>query len=111
MNALERRRDPSHVRAYSVRQWVTWFAEAGLEVQHLARWWTEKPFAAWLERAQTPPEVGAALARDVLALSEAERAYFRVREEGGRLESLAHEAALLVGRKQPCGMGPLTASW
>lgn len=70
-------------------------------MQHFSRWWTEKPFAAWLERAQTPPEVGAALERDVLALPEVERGYFRVREEGGRLKSLAHDAALLVGRKQP----------
>ena len=100
MNAVERRRDPSHVMAYSVRQWVVWFAEAGLEVQHLSRWWTEKPFAAWLARAQTPPGVGEALMRDVLALPPAEKAYFRVREGAGGLESLAHEAALAVGQKQ-----------
>lgn len=100
MNAIERRRDPSHVMAYSVRQWAVWFAEAGLEVQQLSRWWTEKPFAAWLARAQTPAEVGVALAREVLALSPAEKAYFRVCEGAAELESLAHEAALIIGQKQ-----------
>ncbi len=101
MNSVEQRRDPSHVRAYSVRQWVVWFAEAGLDAQHLSRWWTHKPYQEWTARAQTPAAVREALARDVLALPEAHRAYLRVEEVGGRLESLAHEAALLVGRKRP----------
>lgn len=100
MNDLERRRDPSHVRAYSVRQWVTWVAGAGLELQGLSRWYVEKPFAAWLARAQTPLDVGASLARDVLALTPAQKAYFRVRAGEGGLESVAHEAVLMVGKKQ-----------
>ena len=99
MNRVERRRDPSHVRAYSVRQWVVWFAGAGLDALHLSRWWTHKPYREWLARAQMPEEVCEALAQDVLALPSAQRAYLRVEEVDGRLESLAHEAALLVGRK------------
>ena len=30
MNDIEKRRDPSHVWAYTVRQWVVWLADAGL---------------------------------------------------------------------------------
>jgi hypothetical protein len=100
MNDIERRRDPSHVSAYSVRRWVAWFAEAGLEPQHLSRWYLDKPYRARLERARTPDDVGEALARDVLALPAAQRAYFRVRAGEAGLESLAHEAMLLVGKKQ-----------
>ena len=100
MNDFERQRDPSHVMAYSVRQWVTWVAEAGLELQHLSRWYVDKPYRAWLERARTPADVGTALARDVLALPAAQRAYFHVRAGEAGLESLAHEAVLLVGKKQ-----------
>ena len=99
MNRVERRRDPSHVRAYSVRQWVVWFAGAGLDALHLSRWWTHKPYREWTARAQTPENVTEALARDVLALPAAQRAYLQVEEVEGRLESLAHEAALLVGCK------------
>lgn len=99
MNHVERQRDPSHVRAYSVRQWVVWFAEAGLDALHLSRWWTYKPYREWMARARTPADVCEALAQDVLALPSAQRAYLRVEEVEGRLESLAHEAALLVGRK------------
>ncbi len=99
MNSVERRRDPSHVWAHSVRQWVVWFAEAGLDSLHLSRWWTHKPYREWMARARTPEDVREALARDVLALPSAQRAYLRVEEVEGRLESLAHEAALVVGRK------------
>ncbi len=99
MNDVEGRRDSSHVWAYTVRQWVVWFADAGFDVHHLSRWWTHKLYWEWLERAQTPEAVGDALARDVLNLSPAQKAYLQVQEGKGGLESLAHEAALLVGRK------------
>lgn len=99
MNRVEQRRDPSHVRAYSVREWVVWFAEAGLDTLHLSRWWTHKSYREWTARTQTPADVREALARDVLALPAAQRAYLQVEEVDGQLESLSHEAALLVGRK------------
>ena len=100
MNDIEGRRDPSHVWAYTVRQWVVWLADAGLDAQHLSRWWVQKPYWEWLARAQTPKEVGETLASDILNLSPAQKAYFQVREREGGLESLAHEAVLLVGQKQ-----------
>ena len=100
MNDIERRRDPSHVWAYSVRQWAVWLADAGLDAQHLSRWWVHKPYWEWLRRAQTPRDVGEALARDILALSPAQKAYFQVVPGEGGLESLAHEAALLVAVKR-----------
>ncbi len=100
MNDIEKRRDPSHVRAYTVRQWAVWLADAGLEAQHLSRWWVHKPYWEWLTRAQTPKAVGEALAGDILNLSPAQKAYFQVREGEGGLESLAHEAVLLVGQKR-----------
>ena len=100
MNEIERRRDPSHVWAYTVRQWVVWLADAGLDVQHLSRWWVYKPYWEWLERAQTPKAAGAALAGDILKLPPAQKAYLQVEESDGGLESLAHEAVLFVGQKR-----------
>ena len=100
MNDIEGRRDPSHVWAYTVRQWVVWLADAGLDAVHLLRWWTHKPYWAWLERAQTSKDVGEALERDILDLAPAQKAYFRVQEGEGGLTSLAHEAVLLSGRKR-----------
>ena len=98
MNDLERRRDPSHKWAYTVRQWVVWLADAGLDAQHLSRWWVHKPYWEWLGRAQTPKDVGEVLAADILNLTAAQKAYLQVEGEG-RLESLAHEAALFVSQR------------
>ena len=99
MNDVERRRDPSHVLAYSVRQWVVWLADAGLDLCHLSRWWVDKPYREWVARARTPDDEGEALARDVLALPAAHKTYFRVKEGAGGLEALSHEAALLIAKK------------
>ncbi len=100
MNEIERRRDPSHVWAYTVRQWTVWLADAGLDAQHLLRWWVHKPYWEWLERAQTLKDAGEALAKDILNLSPAQKAYLQVEEGEGGLESLAHEAVLLICKKQ-----------
>jgi SAM-dependent methyltransferase len=62
----ERLRDPTHVRCYSVEEWHTFFADAGLEVE------AEEPFErradleAWLARAETPEE-DAVRVRELLA--------------------------------------------
>lgn len=96
MNYIEKARDPSHVRAYSVSQWVGWLAGAGLELTHLSRWRTVKPYQDWLARAQTHAAAGEALETFVLALPETHRAYFEVVAEGNQLQSLSHEAAFLA---------------
>jgi len=98
MNRIERLRDPSHVEAYPVSRWVGWFAAAGLELYHLSRWYTHKPFRAWLDRAGTPQAEGERLEGYVLRLPDAFKRYFRVVKEDGRLQSLSHEAVLMVGR-------------
>ena len=98
MNAVERDRDSSHVEAYSVPRWVAWLAGAGLEPTHLSRWETHKPYTEWLARAQTPEDAGRTLEAYVLGLPASCQDYFRVKTEGNRLVSLAHEAVLLVAR-------------
>jgi SAM-dependent methyltransferase len=62
----ERLRDATHVRCYSVDEWHTFFADAGLEVE------AEEPFErradldAWLARVGTP-EQDAVRVRELLA--------------------------------------------
>lgn len=99
MNDIEGRRDSSHVRAYRVREWTAMFAAAALEPHLHSSWWTVKPFKEWLDRAGASESVSEALEHDVLTLTPAQKAYFKVVEADGRLESLAHEAVLLAGRK------------
>lgn len=99
MNEIERRRDPSHVEAYSVAQWVGWFAKAGFDTLHLSRWQRNKDFSDWVARAGMTDAAQVGLEHDILTLTGIQKVYFCVHEREGRLESLAHEAMLLVGKK------------
>ena len=96
MNRIERERDPSHVEAYTVRRWINWLADAGFDLAHIERFRRDKDFRSWLERAHTPAEVGEMIERYVLDLPPRIRHYLNVVEEGGKLVSLAHEAALMM---------------
>lgn len=96
MNRIERERDPSHVEAYTVRRWINWLADAGFDLARIERFRRDKDFRSWLERAHTPAEVGEMIERYVLDLPPRTRHYLNVVEEGGKLVSLAHEAALMM---------------
>ncbi len=99
MNAVEKRRDPSHVEAYSVGRWVALCAEAGLDVTALERFWRDKPYAEWMERAQASDEGKRGLERFVLGLPAEAKKYLRIEAEDGRLLRLAHEVMVLSARK------------
>lgn len=100
MNHIERLRDPSHVRAYTVRHWIVCVTEAGLAPERLDRWHRSKDFRNWVERSRTPPEVVRELQAYILDLPEAAQRYFLVAAAGGQVQRLAHEAMLLAARKQ-----------
>ena len=99
MNHIEKVRDPSHVEAYGVAAWLSWFAETRLELLHFSRWETHKDFRDWLARAQTPEPDKDVLEAYVLSLPETYKRYFKVEEQEGVLHSLVHEAALFVATK------------
>ena len=98
MNHVEKVRDPSHVRGYSLKTWTDWLSEAGLELHHLSRFYRDKDFAAWLGYAEAE-RVREELESYVLSLPEAYQRYLKVVEENGRLKSLSHEVALLKAQK------------
>lgn len=63
LDAIERTRDPSHVRNWSVPEWESMLAHAGFAPGHGGTWWRRLDFAAWVERMHTPPEAVARLKR------------------------------------------------
>jgi SAM-dependent methyltransferase len=52
----DRLRDPSHVRNYSVAEWRSFFAAAGLEIADEATMLRDTDFADWLDRTETPED-------------------------------------------------------
>lgn len=78
IDRVERLRDPSHVRDYTVAEWHRYLGGAGLRVETLVEWRLTLDFEAWVQRMNTPPaevEQLRALMRDA---SPAARAAFDV---------------------------------
>jgi SAM-dependent methyltransferase len=55
LQAIELIRDPSHVRDYSVKQWLEMFNESGFKAEIPFEWMLPLNFDAWVTRMATPP--------------------------------------------------------
>ncbi len=99
MNAIEKRRDGSHLEAYSVSTWIQWMSQAGFDLQFFRRWFRVKNFETWANRAQMSLEEKKNLESEILHLSEDMRTYFGVELEGEQLKKLRHEVGFFVGKK------------
>ena len=98
-NDWEQRRDPSHVREYTLDEWLAFLTEAGLRVtRHETRRHTYE-FTSWVERMRTPADVRARLEADILAAPLAARAYFDVVERDGRLVSWSSDYLIALAEK------------
>ena len=92
---VERRRDPSHVRAYRQLEWTAFLRAAGLtvlddSVMSKVRLWDE-----WTRRTRMTPEARADLERFVLAAPARCRDAFDFRVEDGRVVSFTDRMLLL----------------
>lgn len=96
VNDWDTRRDPSHVREWTVAEWRALLAGAGLRITDLETEHKPYDFTAWTERMGMPAAEAAALEADILAVPEPARAYFAVVERDGRL--LSWSAEYLIAR-------------
>ncbi|HET7847679.1 MAG TPA: methyltransferase domain-containing protein [Pseudolabrys sp.] len=100
INAFERFRDPSHLRAWTMDEWRTAFAKAGFAIAHEEQIYKQMEFASWAARhdatmqaflramlKQATPDVSAALVpqnADGDATFRLEEGLFVVRRKGGQ---------------------------
>jgi hypothetical protein len=80
LQTFEMLRDPSHVRDYSVAEWIAFFAQAGFVATGLTRRRLPLDFAQWVERQKTPEVQVKAIRALFAAVSDEVRAHFEVRE-------------------------------
>ena len=92
---VERRRDPSHVRAYSLREWVAFLRAAGLTVIDEKVLSKSRPWDDWTTRARMTPAARAELERFVLDAPAHCREAFDFHVEDGRIASFADRLLLL----------------
>lgn len=82
LQTFEMMRDPSHVRDYSVADWVEFAAQSGFEVRGVTRRRLPLAFDAWIERQRVPEPMVAAIRALFAAVPADVRAHFDVREHG-----------------------------
>ena len=92
---VERRRDPSHVRAYRAAEWKAFLRAAGLSVLDEARVAKTRRWEDWTGRMRMSAEARADLEAFVRAAPERCRAAFDFRLAGERVESFTDRMLLL----------------
>jgi SAM-dependent methyltransferase len=92
---VERRRDPSHVRAYRQIEWTAFLRAAGLTVLDEAVMSKVRRWDEWTTRTRMTPEARAGLERFVLAAPAHCREAFEFRIESGRIVSFSDRLLLL----------------
>jgi ubiquinone/menaquinone biosynthesis C-methylase UbiE len=92
---VEKRRDPSHVRALPQREWAAFLTAAGMTVIDEGMVSKVRTWEEWTERMRMSPEAKADLERFVLAAPARCREAFRFRIERGRIESFTDRMILL----------------
>jgi ubiquinone/menaquinone biosynthesis C-methylase UbiE len=100
MNDWERRRDPSHVRAYTETEWRSMLAQAGLAVIRAEIRRKAYLFAGWIERMRMPDDERAGLEADMLAAPKAVRDYFAIQEQDGHVVSWTGDYLILRAEKR-----------
>jgi ubiquinone/menaquinone biosynthesis C-methylase UbiE len=99
INKVEKWRDPSHGRACTREEWYTFFAQAGLQVEHEEHSRKTFQYDDWTARAQLPADEKAHLEQFILQSNAFVQSHFEVKTRAdGHLESITAEAILLKGR-------------
>ena len=96
---VERRRDPTHVRAYRAREWMAILRGAGLTIIDETVLNKARPWAEWTSRTRMRPDALRALEDYVRAAPERCRTAFEFRLTGDRVESFADRLILLRADK------------
>ena len=96
---VERRRDPSHARAYRQIEWTAFLRAVGLTVIDEAVMSKQRVWEEWTGRMRMTPEARAELERYVLAAPARCRDAFDFRIEDGRVVSFTDHMLLLRADK------------
>ena len=92
---VEKRRDPSHVRALTHREWEAFLKAAGMTVIDEGTLAKARPWGEWTARMRMTPEAKADLERFVLDSPESCREAFSFTVEGDRIQTFSDRLILL----------------
>lgn len=99
VDAFEKLRDPSHVRAYAEYEWRGLFADAGLTVEH-AEWITKRhDLISWAERQGCPPDVITRLQVMLVQAPSAVATHMLPEYPGTQYATFCNRHLIILGRK------------
>jgi ubiquinone/menaquinone biosynthesis C-methylase UbiE len=99
VNDWERRRDPSHVRAYTTAEWQGFVAATGLRIETVETGQKAHAFQDWVARTHMPEPERERLEADILAAPEPARSHFAATTENGRLLTWSADYMILQAIK------------
>lgn len=100
VNTLDRTRDPSHVREYTLTQWESYFTGHQLSFKQHKLWDLKLDFVDWVQRAKTPPDKQAELAVLLQSATPEGKETFQIElNSEGQPQSFCLKCVLLVGAK------------
>lgn len=99
-NTVEKWRDHSHGRSYTQGEWKTFFAQAGLLIEHTETFRKTHQYDDWTARSQLAASEKATLEAYILHSDESIQRYFEVHVNAdGHLTDFTMDTLLLKGRK------------
>ena len=101
INAFEKLRDPSHNWAYSEREWVAFFREAGLQVSHVEGYRKARDFDGWTANMGVEGALKEQVRKVLLGASGIARESLAPHEESGKLAFFLEEVLILGARQRP----------
>jgi ubiquinone/menaquinone biosynthesis C-methylase UbiE len=99
LNKIERQRDPSHVRSYTVAEWLEFIAEAGLTVERYELGRRPHDFNEWTMLRNMRPPVKHALEHMMLTATPAQRASLQIESENNHVLSWTSTYLILRATK------------
>lgn len=101
VNTVERLRDPTHIRSYTVAQWREMLATAGLRVERVRHYRKTHDVAEWIGRSGISEEQIACVYRAFADAAKVTRNHFRIRfdDATGRATTFTDDKVILRARK------------
>ncbi|KIL35496.1 methylase [Cohnella kolymensis] len=99
VNTMEKLRDESHGRCYSVEEWQQWFAQEGLAVRHSELRKKKFDFPVWVRRTAQSEEQVMSVVNHILSADEPTARYFSVEKDAGQIVSIQIDEWMVMAEK------------
>ncbi|RHW36154.1 SAM-dependent methyltransferase [Lysinibacillus yapensis] len=100
VNTLEKLRDDSHVRSYSVSEWTKWFEHAGLSLLKANHRKKTFPYPEWVRRTTTSEEQVKVVDAHLLSASKTIQEYFSIESVDGNIQSIIIDEWMALAEKK-----------